>query len=35
MAEKREDTKSDNAYLIYVRQDGFPYYGYSTVEVVA
>ncbi len=35
MAEKREDMMSDNAYLIYVRQDGFPYYWYSTVEVVA
>jgi hypothetical protein len=34
-ARKREDTMSDNAYLIYVRQDGFPYYWYSTVEVVA
>jgi hypothetical protein len=34
-AEKREDTKSDSAYLIYVRQDGFPYYFYSTVEVTA
>jgi len=33
MAEKREDMMSDNAYLIYVRQDGFPYYFYSTVEV--
>ena len=35
MAKKREDTKSDNAYLIYVSQDGFPYYWYSTIEVVA
>lgn len=35
MAEKREDMMSDNAYLIYVRENGFPYYWYSTVEVVA
>ena len=34
MAEKREDMMSDNAYLIYVRENGFPYYFYSTIEVV-
>ena len=34
-AEKREGMMSDSAYLIYVRQDGFPYYWYSTVEVTA
>jgi hypothetical protein len=34
-AEKREDTKSDSAYLIRVRENLFPYYFYATVEVVA
>jgi len=32
-AKKRENTKSDNAYLIRVRENLFPYYFYATVEV--
>lgn len=34
-AEKREDTMSDNAYLIYVRESDYPRYHYATVEVYA